>query len=86
MAEARLLKSSLAADVARGEYRELSRIRFAEYAREWAHSYQGRTGRGIRPTTVEEYRATSRPVRSPSSAACASLRSSPATSRPSPKS
>ena len=56
MAEARLLKSELATDVARGEYREQSRVRFDEYAREWARTYQGRTGRGIRPTTVQEYR------------------------------
>jgi integrase len=55
MAEARLLKSGLKADVARGEYRELSRVRFDEYAREWARTYQGRTSRGIRPTTVAEY-------------------------------
>src|SRR5262245_59234187 len=56
MAEARLLKSELATDVARGEYREQSRVRFDAYAREWARTYQGRTGRGIRPTTLEEYR------------------------------
>jgi hypothetical protein len=48
----RALKSSLATDVARGDYRELSEIRFDE----WVRTYQGRTGRGIRATTLEEYR------------------------------
>jgi integrase len=56
LAEARLLKSTLAADIARGEYRELARVRFDEYARDWVHGYQGRTSRGIRPTTLEDYR------------------------------
>jgi integrase len=56
IAEARLLKAELTTDVARGEFREHSRVRFDEYARQWIRTYQGRTGRGIRPTTVEEYR------------------------------
>lgn len=56
MAEARALKAALATDVARGDYRELSDVRFDEYAREWCRTYQGRTGRGIRETTLEEYR------------------------------
>lgn len=56
MAEARSLRSSLATDVARGDYRELSNVRFDDYAREWLRTYQGRTGRGIRETTLEEYR------------------------------
>ncbi|WP_217913533.1 tyrosine-type recombinase/integrase [Miltoncostaea marina] len=56
MAEARRLKASLATDVARGDYRELSDLRFDEYAREWVRTYQGRTGRGIREATLEEYR------------------------------
>jgi integrase len=56
MAEARALKAALATDVARGDYRELSDVRFDDYAREWVRTYQGRTGRGIRATTLEEYR------------------------------
>ena len=56
LAEARTLKASLATDVARGDYRDVSGVRFDEYAREWCRAYQGRTGRGIRETTVEEYR------------------------------
>lgn len=56
MAEARALKAALATDVARGDYRERSDVRFDDYAREWVRTYQGRIGRGIRPTTLEEYR------------------------------
>ena len=55
LAEARLLKSSLAADVARGEYREASRVRLEDYAHDWIRTYEGRTSRGIRPETVREY-------------------------------
>jgi integrase len=56
LAEARALKSALQADVHRGEYRELSRIGFAEYVAEWGDAYQGRTGRGLRPATRADYR------------------------------
>jgi integrase len=56
MAEARALKASLVTDVARGDFRELSDVSFEDYAREWVRTYQGRTGRGIRETTLEEYR------------------------------
>lgn len=55
LAEARLLKSSLASDVARGEYRESSRVRFEDYARDWVRTYEGRTSRGIRAETLSEY-------------------------------
>src|SRR5438105_3314414 len=56
LAEARELRATLAADVARGEYRSVSRITFLEYAKTWAASYQGRTSRGIRRETLTEYR------------------------------
>ena len=56
MAEARTLKAALTADLARGEYREQSRVTLNQYARDWVRSYTGRTSRGIRPTTLEEYR------------------------------
>lgn len=56
MAEARRLKAALATDVARGEFREVSDVRFDDYCRDWVRTYQGRTGRGIRETTLEEYR------------------------------
>jgi integrase len=55
LAEARELKAVLTADIARGEYRALSRVTFAEYAREWIVSYQGRTSRGFRDSTRGEY-------------------------------
>ena len=55
LAEARLIKSEVETDLARGEYREQSRVRFDEYAREWARTYRGRTSRGIRPNTLAEY-------------------------------
>lgn len=56
LAEARVLKAALTADVARGDYRALSAVRFADYARHWITSYPGRTRRGFRETTREEYR------------------------------
>jgi len=55
LAEARLLRSSVLADVARGEFRETSRARLEDYARDWVRTYEGRTSRGIRPETVHEY-------------------------------
>lgn len=56
MAEAKSLRAELTADVKRGEYREQSRITFAEYVDEWVRTYAGRTSRGIRPATLEDYR------------------------------
>lgn len=50
------LKAQLTADVERGEYSELSRVRFIDYAREWVERYQGRRGRGIRENTRSDYR------------------------------
>src|SRR5215218_2405613 len=51
LAEARALKSSLATDVRRGEWREQSRVTFAEYGVEWIETYAGRTTRGFRENT-----------------------------------
>ena len=56
LAEARLLKSALTADVARGEYRALSGVTFAEYLPEWIATYPGRTSRGFREQTRQEYK------------------------------
>src|SRR5581483_12440133 len=56
LAEARDLKAMVMADVTRGEYRALSRITFADYAVDWIDTYAGRTSRGIRPTTLRDYR------------------------------
>jgi integrase len=39
-----------------GEYRALSRVSFADYAREWIGTFRGRTSRGIRPETLADYR------------------------------
>jgi integrase len=54
-AEARLLKSALAAAVARGEYAPISRVTLAEYLPEWLSTYGGRTSRGLRAQTRLEY-------------------------------
>jgi Phage integrase, N-terminal SAM-like domain len=55
MAEARSLKSELSADLRRGEYRETSRLTFAEYATDWMRTYSGRTSRGLKATTLADY-------------------------------
>jgi integrase len=54
--EARKLRSALTADVARGEHRELSRVRFADYVPSWCDTFTGRTGTGIRAQTLARYR------------------------------
>jgi integrase len=56
MAEAKRVKAALATDVARGEYREPSRVSFAEYACQWVESYGGRTRKGVREETRSDYR------------------------------
>jgi len=56
LAEARVKKAELRADVARGEYRKTSSVSFAEYAGSWIATYDGRTARGIRPGTIRSYR------------------------------
>jgi integrase len=56
LAEARNLKAELTADVRRGEYRAQSKLTFAEYAPEWVRSYAGRTSRGVRDATKDDYR------------------------------
>ena len=54
--EAVRLKAALSTDVHRGEYREVSRVTFADYASTWLDSYAGRTSRGIREETRAGYR------------------------------
>src|SRR3954454_1664760 len=44
-------------DVARGEYQEVTKTPFDEYARAWVESYQGRGRTGFREETRSEYRA-----------------------------
>jgi integrase len=55
MAEAKRVKAALSTDVSRGEYREPSRMTFAEYAAEWIVSYGGRTRKGVREETRRDY-------------------------------
>ena len=56
MAEAKNKRAALRADVARGEWRELSSITFADYARTWIETYSGRGGGGVREGTKRDYR------------------------------
>jgi integrase len=58
LAEARDLKAVLTADVKRGEFRALSKVTFADYANEWIDTYAGRTSRGFREGTRDDYRRT----------------------------
>ena len=55
-AEARDRKAELRTDVVRGEYRKTVRVGFADYAACWIASYDGRTSRGIRESTIRAYR------------------------------
>jgi integrase len=54
--EAKRLRAQLRTDVQRGEYRETSRVTFADYARDWIDTYAGRTSTGIRDETRADYR------------------------------
>ena len=58
IAEVKAKRAAFETDLARGEWREASRVTFAEYAADWLETYTGRTGRGIRPETLAEYRRT----------------------------
>src|SRR5215212_7481733 len=55
--EARKLKAAKMADLARGEFSELSTLTLHSYAREWIDRYQGTGRRGFREETRSEYRA-----------------------------
>jgi integrase len=56
LAEARALKAALTADIKRGEYVEQSRVSFIDYACRWIEAYDGRTSRGVRASTLRDYR------------------------------
>jgi integrase len=56
LALAREAKREHEADVARGEFSELSRATLHEYAREWIERYQGTGRRGFRQETRDDYR------------------------------
>jgi integrase len=53
---ARLLKSKLVADVARGEHDEQGNTTLVAYSSEWVERYQGRGRRGFRESTRDDYR------------------------------
>lgn len=56
MAEAKELLAIMRADVARGEFRVQSRTGFASHARDWIATYTGRTSRGFKEHTRDDYR------------------------------
>jgi integrase len=56
IAEVKAKRAAFETDVARGEWRDQSRMTFAEYAREWVDTYSGRTSRGLRDETRVDYR------------------------------
>lgn len=57
LAEAKAIRAALVADIRRGEFAEGSRHRegFTTSARAWIKRYAGRTNRGLRVLTREEY-------------------------------
>jgi integrase len=55
MAEARALKATREAEVARGEFYEASHVTFRQYAGEWIERYYGRR-RGFSETTRDRYK------------------------------
>jgi integrase len=56
MREARAIQAETRGDLSKGHYRNVSREPFVRYAEQWVDNYKGRTGRGIRPETLHEYR------------------------------
>jgi integrase len=54
--DARRLKATRNADVARGEYQEQSKTTFNAYSAEWVERYVGRGKRGFRESTRDDYR------------------------------
>jgi len=56
MSAAKRLKSQLATDVGRGELDADSGITFRRYYDGWKTTFSGRTGKGIRPETLADYR------------------------------
>ena len=56
MTEAKNIKADIRSGASRGIWAALGRTTFADYAEEWLATYAGRTSRGIRPTTIKDYR------------------------------
>jgi len=54
--EAKAIKAAMEADMRRGEYREQERVTFVDYAARWIATFRGRTSRGIRQETLDDYR------------------------------
>ena len=54
---AKVARAKLQTDVDRGEWFPVSKATFSEYADTWVKSYTGRTTRGIRQITLDEYEA-----------------------------
>ena len=61
--EARRGKLAAEVDVERGELRDLSRVSFGDYAREWIVNYQGRTSNGCRTVSDTSSVRSTRPTR-----------------------
>lgn len=55
LAEARSLRAQLRADIDRGEIGETRRATVAQYVEEWKGTYRGRSSRGIRQSTLDDY-------------------------------
>jgi hypothetical protein len=56
LSEARDIKSAMTTDVRRGEWRAQSSVRLRDHWKPWLAAYGGRTARGFRETTREDYR------------------------------
>ncbi len=57
LAAAKGVQAELRSEVARGEFRQLSKSLFTDYAEQWAESYGGSTSRGVKPQTLKDYKA-----------------------------
>ncbi|HEX3329180.1 MAG TPA: tyrosine-type recombinase/integrase [Gaiellales bacterium] len=56
IAEVKAKRAAFETDVARGEWRDQSRLTFSAYAEDWVDTFAGRTARGIRPETRADYK------------------------------
>jgi integrase len=60
LAEARSIKAGVRTDISRGEYVPQTRVTLRDYFESWVTTYTGRTTRGIRPDTLNDYAASMR--------------------------
>jgi integrase len=56
IAEVKAKRAAFETDVARGEWREQSRVTFGDYMADWIETFEGRTAAGIRTETRAEYK------------------------------